>query len=223
MCYNGEKGDDCVDIIEKALAYVEAFFAKDYSGHDYFHTLRVYQMATHIAKKEQADLRIVQLAALLHDVDDRKLSPETCAEKTNARRFLTDNQVDGETVEVICRIIGEISFAGQDSVIPESLEGKCVQDADRLDAIGAIGIARAFAYGGSHNRFLHHPEMAPKTAMGKEEYHNSNSTTINHFYEKLFLLADMMNTPTAKEIAKARDRYMRDYVAQFMAEWEGIV
>ena len=223
MCYNGEKGDDCVDIIEKALAYVEAFFAKDYSGHDYFHTLRVYQMATHIAKKEQADLRIVQLAALLHDVDDRKLSPETCAEKTNARRFLTDNQVDGETVEVICRIIGEISFAGRDSVIPESLEGKCVQDADRLDAIGAIGIARAFAYGGSHNRFLHHPEMAPKTAMDKEDYHNSNSTTINHFYEKLFLLADMMNTPTAKEIAKARDRYMRDYVAQFMAEWEGIV
>lgn len=212
-----------MDIIEKALAYVENFFSQDFSGHDYFHTLRVFKMATCIAATEQADLKIVQLAALLHDVDDRKLSPQTCATKANARRFLTENHVDAETVEGICQIIGEISYAGRDSVIPQSLEGKCVQDADRLDAIGAIGIARAFAYGGSHNRFMHHPDIAPKTVMCKEEYHNSNSTTINHFYEKLFLLADMMNTPAAKEIAKARDQYMQQYVAEFMDEWEGIV
>ena len=212
-----------MDIIEKALAYVENFFSQDFSGHDYFHTLRVFKMATRIAATEQADLKIVQLAALLHDVDDRKLSPQTCATKANARRFLTENHVDAETVEGICQIIGEISYAGRDSVIPQSLEGKCVQDADRLDAIGAIGIARAFAYGGSHNRFMHHPDIAPKTVMCKEEYHNSNSTTINHFYEKLFLLADMMNTPAAKEIAKARDQYMQQYVAEFMDEWEGIV
>lgn len=210
-----------MDPVEKALAFVKAFFEKDFSGHDYFHTLRVFHMATRIAQKEQADLRIVQLAALLHDVDDRKLSPQTCAEKANARCFLSENQVDEETTRRICRIIGEVSYAGKDSVIPDSIEGKCVQDADRLDAIGAIGIGRAFAYGGSHNRFMHHPDAKPKTDMSKEEYHNSNSTTINHFYEKLFLLTDMMNTPTAKQIAKARDRYMREYIAEFMAEWEG--
>ena len=211
-----------MDIINKALAYVKDFFARDFSGHDYFHTLRVFKMAAHIAAEEQADLKIVQLAALLHDVDDRKLSPETCETKANARRFLTENQVDADTIDQICRIIGEISYAGKDSVIPESLEGQCVQDADRLDAIGAIGIARAFAYGGNHNRFMHHPDIPPKTSMGKEEYHNSNSTTINHFYEKLFLLTNMMNTPTAKEIARARDRYMQEFVAEFMAEWDGL-
>ena len=210
-----------MDVIEKALAFVEDFFAQEYSGHDYFHTLRVFRMATRIAEKEQADVRIVQLAALLHDVDDRKLSPETCENKTNARRFLAENQIDSETIARICQIIGEISYEGTDSVVPESIEGKCVQDADRLDAIGAIGIARAFAYGGSHNRFMHHPDIQPKLHMNKEEYHNSNSTTLNHFYEKLFLLADMMNTAAAKEIAEARHGYMKEYVAQFLAEWEG--
>ena len=209
-----------MNLMEKAFAFVKDFFASDYSGHDYFHTLRVFHTATRIAIKEKADLQIVQLAALLHDVDDRKLSPQTCAEKTNARRFLTENQIPPATIERICQIIGEISFA--DSVIPDSLEGKCVQDADRLDAIGAIGIARAFAYGGSHNRLLHHPDIKPKLHMTKEEYRNSNSTTINHFYEKLFLLADLMNTPTAKEIAQSRDRYMRAYVAEFLAQWDGI-
>ena len=210
-----------MELTEKALAFVKDFFEKDYSGHDYFHTLRVFKLATHIAEKEQADLRIVQLAALLHDVDDRKLSPETWEEKANARRFLAENHVDAASIQQICRIIGQVSYAGEDSVIPDSPEGKCVQDADRLDAIGAIGIARAFAYGGSHNRFMHHPDIPPKLHMSREEYFSSNSTTVNHFYEKLFLLTDMMNTPTAKEIAKARDRYMRDYIAEFMAEWEG--
>lgn len=211
-----------MDIIEQALLYVQKFFEQDCGGHDHFHTLRVFKTATRIAQQEGADVKIVQLAALLHDVDDRKLSPETCAEKLNARRFLKENHVNEVTIDQICQIIGEISYAGKDSVVPVSLEGKCVQDADRLDAIGAIGIARAFAYGGSHNRFMHHPDIKPKRDMGREEYYNSNSTTINHFYEKLLLLADMMNTTTAKEIAKARENYMKDFIVQFMTEWSGI-
>ena len=210
-----------MNLIEQALVYVETFFAQDFSGHDYFHTLRVYNMATHIAEKERAELEIVQLAALLHDVDDRKLSPDTYAEKTNARRFLAEHGVSEETVGRICEIIGEVSYAGKDSVVPSTLEGKCVQDADRLDAIGAIGIARAFAYGGNHNHLMHHPDLPPNMNMGKEEYFQHQSTTINHFYEKLFLLTDLMSTPTAKAIAQERERYMKAYITQFMEEWEG--
>lgn len=211
-----------MDIIEKTLVFVKEFFAQEFSGHDYFHTLRVYKMATRIAENEKANVKIVQLAALLHDVDDRKLSPETCENKENARRFLAENGVDGETISEIVKIISEISFAGKDSVTPTTLEGKCAQDADRLDAIGAIGIARAFAYGGNHNRLMYDPEVKPNENMGKEEYYNSKSTTINHFYEKLFLLTDMMNTPTAKAIAKERQRYMKAYIEEFIAEWEGM-
>ena len=209
-------------IIEKALTYVQDFFSQDFSGHDYFHTLRVFHMATHIATEEKADLQIVQLAALLHDVDDRKLSPETCEQKRNARRFLEENHVPAATVEQICQIIQEISFAGKDSVIPSTLEGKCAHDADRLDAIGAIGIARAFAYGGKHNRYMHHPDIVPRMDMCKDEYYRHASTTINHFYEKLFLLTDLMNTPTAKQIASARHAYMQDFITAFLAEWDGM-
>ena len=210
------------NIIDNALEYVEEVFKTDYSGHDYFHTFRVYKMATNIAIKENADLEIVQLAALLHDVDDVKLSPETHINKDKARSFLTINSVNATNIETICQIIDEISYRGNDSVIPKTLEGKCVQDADRLDAIGAIGIARAFAYGGNHNRPMHHPNIKPNMNMGKEEYNKHLSTTINHFYEKLFRLPEFMNTHTAKDIAKEREMYMKDYVSHFMDEWEGI-
>lgn len=209
-------------MIVKALDYVQKIFEHDYSGHDYFHTLRVFKMATHIAETEHADVKTVQLAALLHDVDDMKLSPQTHAEKTNARRFLMENHVEENQIAQILQIIGEISYVGKDSVTPQTLEGKCAQDADRLDAIGAIGIARAFAYGGNHNRLMHHPDIPPRMNMTKEEYRKHESTTINHFYEKLFLLTELMNTPTAKQIAEARQAYMKAYITEFMDEWDGI-
>jgi uncharacterized protein len=208
------------EIIDRAAAYVREKFENEYSGHDWFHTLRVFKTATRIAEAEGADLVTVQLAALLHDVDDRKLSPETYEDKANAREFLSENNVDAGKIEGICRIIGEISFA--EKCVPSTLEGKCVQDADRLDAIGAIGIARAFAYGGNHNRLMYHPDVKPNLNMSKEEYVNSNSTTVNHFYEKLFKLTDMMNTDTAKAIAREREEYMRGFVDEFLNEWEGI-
>ena len=209
------------EIIARAMAYVKEKFENEYSGHDWFHTLRVFRTATRIAEAEGADVVTVQLAALLHDVDDRKLSPETYAEQKNARSFLAENGVEESVVCEICRIISEVSFVGSDSVVPSTLDGKCVQDADRLDAIGAIGIARAFAYGGNHNRLMYHPDIAPNPNMSKEEYIKSNSTTVNHFYEKLFKLTDMMNTDTAKQIAKERDEYMKAFISEFMDEWEG--
>ena len=207
-------------IIEQALAYVKEKLENEYSGHDYFHTLRVFKMATHIANSEQANVEMVQLAALLHDVDDRKIFPETYEKQINARSFLLSNGVERARVEAICQIIREISFSANDSA-PSTLEGKCVQDADRLDAIGAIGIGRAFAYGGNHNRHMYHPDIKPNLNMTKEEYVKSESTTINHFYEKLFKLTKLMNTESAIKIAKERESYMRDFVAKFLEEWEG--
>ena len=210
------------EVINKALEFVKNIFENDFSGHDYFHTLRVFNMATQIANNENANLITVQLSALLHDVDDIKLSPQTHESKANAKRFLNQIRASDDDIDEILKIISEVSFIGKDSVIPSSLEGKCVQDADRLDAIGAIGIARAFAYGGGHNRYMHHPDIKPKLNMTKEEYRSHKSTTINHFYEKLFNLTAMMNTQTAKNIAIAREKYMKEYIAEFMAEWDGI-
>ena len=209
------------ELIERAKVYVKHKFENEFSGHDYFHTLRVFKIATRIAQSEGANVEIVQLSALLHDVDDRKISPETHQTQVNARDFLSSNGVDNDTVESICQIIREISFGGNDA-LPTSLEGQCVQDADRLDAIGAIGIARAFAYGGNHNRHMYHPDIKPNLNMTKEEYRKSESTTINHFYEKLFKLTALMNTQTAIQMAKDREAYMKEFIAKFLDEWEGI-
>ena len=208
-------------IVDKALAYIKSLFASEYSGHDYFHTLRVYKMATRIAEEEGANRGIVQLAAILHDVDDRKLSPRTWESQARTRAFLFDKGASEDEVDRICQIIREVSFSVNGSSVPSSIEGRCVQDADRLDAIGAIGIGRAFAYGGSHNRHMHHPDILPKVDMTGEEYAKSESTTINHFYEKLFKLTSFMTTATAKKIAKSREAYMKEFVARFMDEWDG--
>lgn len=209
-------------MIENAIKYIRLIFADDCSGHDYHHTMRVYRTATQLAKQEKADVRIVQLAALLHDVDDVKLSKETHESKKNAVDFMRNNDLDNEIIEAVLKIIDEVSFIGVDSVVPSTIEGKCVQDADRLDAIGAIGIARAFAYGGSKSRRIYDPIIEPLFNMNKADYYqNQNSTSINHFYEKLLLLKDMMNTETAKKIAEHRHTFMETYLDEFFSEWEG--
>lgn len=208
--------------IENVIKYVKQIFADDCSGHDYHHTMRVCRMAVRIAEQENADILIVQLASLLHDVDDVKLSFETHETKKNAVDFMRSNGVDDKVMDAVCRIIDEVSFEGTDSVVPCTIEGKCVQDADRLDAMGAVGIARAFAYGGSRGRKIYDPDIKPLPDMNKQEYRqNSNSTSVNHFYEKLLLLKDMMNTETARKIAEHRQAVMEEYLEEFMAEWEG--
>jgi len=206
----------------RVLEFVRNTFQDDYSGHDYFHTLRVYKMAMRIAEQENADLLTVRLAALLHDVDDIKLSPETYENKDRAVEFLRKHSISEAMIKTICSIIDEVSFRGTDSITPKTIEGKCVQDADRLDAMGAIGIARAFTYGGNHNRIIYDPDIKPTANMNAEKYQRHISTTINHFYEKLFLLKDLMNTDTAKKIAEQRESYMKTYLSEFLDEWEGI-
>lgn len=209
-------------LIGDAHEFIKHVFANDHSGHDYCHSLRVWRLATRIARQENADLETVQLAALLHDVDDIKLSPDTHEHQKRTNDFLRSHGVPENRTRAICEIISEVSFAGTDSVIPSTVEGQCVQDADRLDALGAIGIARTFAYGGNHGRPMHDPDIAPTPDMAAEEYHNHLSTSINHFHEKLFLLTDLMNTRTAKTIAMEREHYMREYVARFLDEWDGV-
>ena len=207
-------------IVNKCIEYVNEYFKNESSGHDFYHTLRVYNTAKKIAILENADVEIVMLAALLHDVDDIKISPNTYKNKDHARCFLKENNVDINKINLITQIIEEVSYKGTDSVIPFTIEGKIVQDADRLDAIGAIGIARAFAYGGNHNRVMYDPNIVPNLEMNEEEYRNHVSTTINHFYEKLFNLKDLMNTTTGKELAISKDEYMRAFVKRFLDEWE---
>lgn len=207
-------------LLKNTLEYVEERFKGDFSGHDYYHTLRVYKLATTICNQERANLEIVQLAALLHDVDDYKLFDKNNDSTTNAELFLRKNNVSEENIKLICDIIATISFKGKDTKVPETIEGKIVQDADRIDAIGAIGIARAFAYGGSRNRSMYDPSEKPRDDMSFEEYSKNTGTTINHFYEKLLKLKDMMNTECGKKVAEERHKYMEDFLRQFYSEWE---
>ncbi|MFW2490670.1 HD domain-containing protein [Clostridium chromiireducens] len=211
------------DLLEKTLQYIREQFKDDSSGHDYYHSLRVYKLATSICKEESADLEIVQLASLLHDVDDYKLFGGNAGAYSNAENFLKNNEISKAKINAVCEIIASISFKGTGAQIPESIEGKIVQDADRLDAIGAIGIARTFAFGGSKNRIMHVPNEKPRENISFKEYSTSNGTTLNHFYEKLLKLKDLMNTEKAKKLAESRHQYMENFLEELYNEWDGLV
>lgn len=210
------------DILQKTAAYIKQEFSADSSGHDWQHIYRVWKNAVILCEREKADMFIVQLAALLHDLDDWKFNESEDETPLRARAWLESCHVDSSIAEAVCEIIRRISYkgAGVENKM-ESLEGLIVQDADRLDAIGAIGIARAFAYGGYKNRMMYDPDSPPHMHATFEEYKDSKSATINHFYEKLLLLKDMMNTPAAKKIAEQRHAVMVNFLDQFMNEWEG--
>ncbi|WP_394747806.1 HD domain-containing protein [Spongiimicrobium salis] len=215
-------------IISKTIAFVKKTLEGAEGGHDWFHIQRVYNNSLHIAQYEKVDTLTVQLAALLHDIADAKFhdGDETVGPK-KAKDFLNTMALGQVCIDHVVQIIENISFKSslaspQDTRSKfSSLELKVVQDADRLDAIGAIGIARAFNYGGFKNRALYDPEIAPDLHMTKEAYKKSTAPTINHFYEKLLLLKDKMNTETGKQLAAERHRFMEAYLDQFYREWEG--
>ncbi len=210
--------------IENTILFVKNQLKNAESGHDWFHIERVYKNALLIAEKEEnKNLEVIKLSALLHDIADSKFhnGDETIGPKV-ARAFLEKEKVDEETITHVIQIIENISFKGGNFEKKfSSIELDIVQDADRLDALGAIGIARTFNYGGFKNRSIYNPNIAPKFNMSKEEYKNSKGPTINHFYEKLLLLKDKMNTESGKKIAKERHLFMEHFLSQFYAEWEG--
>jgi len=211
------------DIISKTIAFVKEKLTNAEGGHDWFHIERVYKNSMLIANDEVCNLTVVKLGALLHDIADSKFhgGDETIGPKT-ARAFLENEKIDETTINHVVKIIENISFKGGNFEKNfSSIELDIVQDADRLDAIGAIGIARTFNYGGFKNRALYNPNIAPNTKMNKEEYINNEAPTINHFYEKLLLLKDKMNTVSGKVIATERHRYMEGFLSQFYAEWDG--
>lgn len=191
------------------------------AGHDWFHIERVWKLSKKIAEKEGGNLEVIELSALLHDIADPKFhnGDETLALKIS-QNFLEEIHVEDELIEQVLFVIKNISFKNR-AEAPENppLELQIVQDADRLDAIGAIGIARTFNFGGFKNNLMYHPEIKPNLGMNKEEYKKSNGTTINHFYEKLLLLKDLMNTETAKRIASERHDFMLQFLDEFYKEW----
>ncbi|WP_298779130.1 HD domain-containing protein [uncultured Polaribacter sp.] len=213
-------------IIEKTIQFVKKELKNAEGGHDWFHIERVFKNTILIAKEEKVDAFVVSLAALLHDIADPKFynGDETIGPKI-AMKFLKSHNVDVKTSKHVINIIKHISFKNSFDKKGEKFTSKelqVVQDADRLDAIGAIGIARCFNYGGFKNRALYNPEILPNLKMTKEQYKNSEAPTINHFYEKLLLLKDKMNTETGKKIAQERHLYMENFLKQFYDEWKGI-
>ncbi|WP_460220549.1 HD domain-containing protein [Psychroserpens sp. MEBiC05023] len=211
------------DIIHNTKVFVKTTLENAEGGHDWFHTLRVYNNALLISKHEDVDELIVALGALLHDIADSKFNDgdETVGPQ-KARAFLFGINVDSTVIEHVVKIIENISFKGGNEAQKfRSKELDVIQDADRLDALGAIGIARTFNYGGFKNHKLFDPSIKPNLNMTKEEYKASTAPTINHFYEKLLLLKDRMNTRTGRRIAEKRHKFMEDFLDQFYQEWDG--
>ncbi len=212
------------ELIDNTITFVKTTLANAEGGHDWFHIERVYKSAVKIAQGEKVDPLVVALGALLHDIADSKFfnGDETIAPQM-ATEFLLSQNCDSTVIEHVVQIIKNISFKGGNKAQAfTSPELDVVQDADRLDAIGAIGIARTFNYGGFKNRKLYDPAIAPQLDMTVDEYKKSTAPTINHFYEKLLLLKDRMNTKTGKKMAEKRHHYMEGFLAQFYAEWEGL-
>lgn len=212
-------------LIEQTIVFVKETLQSAEGGHDWFHIERVYNNALLISKDENVDILVVGLGALLHDIADAKFynGNETVGPKM-ASDFLKSLKISPKVIAHVTRIIQNISFKnslGKTRKKFSSKELEVIQDADRLDAMGAIGIARAFNYGGFKNRKLYHPGIRPNLHMTKEEYKKSDSPTINHFYEKLLLLKDKMNTDTGRKLAAKRHQYMMDYLEQFFNEWNG--
>jgi uncharacterized protein len=208
-------------ILRQARTYVQAELARDSSGHDWWHIYRVTELAKRIGAAEKADLFVCELAALLHDIADEKLNASAEAGLDKVKNWLEAHAVPDAEREHVMEIIGTISFKGGNNKPVRTLEACVVQDADRLDAIGAMGIARVFAYAGWKGHLMHDPAQAPRTELSPEAYRNGQNTAINHFYEKLLKLKDLMNTHTARQLAEDRHRFMEMYLEQFYREWEG--
>ncbi len=210
-------------VLDQTRDHVRRLLADDSAGHDWHHIDRVCRTALTIGREEGADLVVVELAALLHDIADWKFAGgDDQAGSKAARAWLTELQTPAEIVDHVCDIIDKLSFKGAGVQTPmPTLEGRCVQDADRLDAIGAIGIGRAFAYGGYKGRLMYDPAVPPEMHDSFEAYKKNTGPTLNHFYEKLLLLKERMNTPAGKRLAEGRHAFMEQYLEQFLAEWDG--
>lgn len=210
-----------MEIIQNTIQFVKEMLKDAEAGHDWFHTERVWKLAQKIALKEGGDSLIIQLGALLHDIADPKFhnGDESLALRI-ANDFLQTQNLDSQQIEQVLFIIKNISFKNRNEApTHKNIELQIVQDADRLDAIGALGIARTFNFGGFKNNLMYHPEIPPRINLSKEDYKKSDGTTINHFYEKLLLLRDLMNTPTAYQMAEERHNFMLIFLEQFYKEW----
>ncbi|MBA4409554.1 MAG: HD domain-containing protein [Bacteroidota bacterium] len=212
---------DHKEIIQSTGKYVAHEFCSEGSGHDWFHIDRVRKMAVRIGIQEKCDLFVTEMAALLHDLDDWKITDSESTALSKTETWLNSLNVETAIAAKIIRVIDEVSYKGANISTPvSSVESAVVQDADRLDAIGAIGIARTFSYGGYKNRLIYDPEVPVDLHDDFRSYKKSAAPTINHFYEKLLLLKDRMNTQAAQSIAEGRHQFMVDYLSQFFDEWE---